>query len=182
TEDGTYNTATDQAAFGKKNLYRQNSKSLKGDSLFYDGKVGYGRAVKNILFKDTAQKIELRGNLGYYLKKDESITVTKNAYVVFETEKDSISKDSIWMSADTLYSKVLTKGELYTLRKSRIVIPPSEDDLNLIEDESSDQNPIDTINNNVFIDSLNNNELPIQDSISLSKDSLNVTGIDSLNQ
>src|SRR5690606_842120 len=117
-----------------------------------------------------------------YLKKDESITVTKNAYVVFETEKDSISKDSIWMSADTLYSKVLTKGELYTLRKSRIVIPPSEDDLNLIEDESSDQNPIDTINNNVFIDSLNNNELPIQDSISLSKDSLNVTGIDSLNQ
>jgi lipopolysaccharide export system protein LptA len=182
TENGTYNTSTDQAAFGKKNLYRQNSKSLKGDSLFYDGKVGYGRAVKNILFKDTAQKIELRGNLGYYLKKDESITVTKNAYVVFETEKDSISKDSIWMSADTLYSKVLTKGELYTLRKSRIVIPPSEDDLNLIEDESSDQNPIDTINNNVFIDSLNNNELPIQDSISLSKDSLNVTGIDSLNQ
>jgi len=122
TENGQYNTATDQAAFGKKNLYRQNSKSLKGDSLFYDRNAGYGRAVKNILFRDTAQKVELRGDLGIYQKRDESITVTKNAYVVFVTEKDSVSQDSIWMSADTLYSKVFTKGELYKLRQSRIVV------------------------------------------------------------
>ncbi|HET8829076.1 MAG TPA: OstA-like protein, partial [Pelobium sp.] len=59
TENGQYNTKNDQASFGKKNLYTQNSKSLKGDSLFYDGKQGYGRAVKNIIFTDTAQKIEL---------------------------------------------------------------------------------------------------------------------------
>ncbi|MRX48158.1 OstA-like protein [Pedobacter puniceum] len=119
TENGQYNTATEQAAFGKKNLYTQNSKSLKGDSLFYDGKVGYGRAVKNILFVDTAQKVELRGDLGNYLKKDESITVTQNAYIVFVTEKDSVSKDSIWMSADTLYSKVYMKKELYAIQKAK---------------------------------------------------------------
>nr|WP_081987590.1 OstA-like protein [Pedobacter glucosidilyticus] len=119
TENGQYNTATEQAAFGKRNLYTQNSKSLKGDSLFYDGKVGYGRAVKNILFVDTAQKVELRGDLGNYLKKDESITVTQNAYIVFVTEKDSVSKDSIWMSADTLYSKVYMKKELYAIQKAK---------------------------------------------------------------
>lgn len=118
TENGQYNTKNDQASFGKKNLYTQNSKSLKGDSLFYDGKLGYGRAVKNIIFTDTAQKIELRGDLGLYKKKDESITVTKNAYVIFLTEKDSVTKDSIWLTADTLKSMVLRKMDLYQLRES----------------------------------------------------------------
>ena len=117
TENGEYNTTNDQASFGKKNLYTQNSKSLKGDSLFYDGKRGFGRAVKNIVFVDTAQKIELRGQLGLYRKKDESITVTKNAYVVFVTEKDSLSKDSIWLTADTLKSRVLRKMDLYQMRE-----------------------------------------------------------------
>lgn len=116
TENGQYNTLTDQAAFGKRNLYRQGSKSLKGDSLFYDGKAGYGRAVKNILFKDTAQKIELRGDLGLYRKKNESIEVTKNAFVVIESEKDSITKDSMYLTADTLKSRVLRKTELYKLK------------------------------------------------------------------
>ena len=116
TENGQYNTFNDQAAFGKKNLYRQGSKSLKGDSLFYDGVAGYGRAVKNILFKDTVQKIELRGDLGIYRKKNESIEVTKNAYVVLVTEKDSVSKDSMYLTADTLKSRVLRKSELYKLK------------------------------------------------------------------
>ncbi len=129
TENGQYNTSNDQAAFGKKNLYTQNSKSLKGDSLFYDGKLGYGRAKRNIVFVDTVQKIELRGDLGLYKKTDESIEVTKNAYVIFVTEKDSVKKDSIWMTADTLKSKVLMKMELYELRNKAEVI---KDSLNTI--------------------------------------------------
>lgn len=122
TENGLYNTKNDQASFGKKNLYTQNSKSLKGDSLFYDGKAGYGRAVKNILFIDTAQKVQLKGDLGIYKKKDESIMVTKNAYVIFITEKDSVSKDSIWMTADTLLSRVLSKKDLYVLQQKAILL------------------------------------------------------------
>jgi lipopolysaccharide export system protein LptA len=122
TENGLYNTNNDQASFGKKNLYTQNSKSLKGDSLFYDGKAGYGKAVKNILFIDTAQKIQLRGDLGIYKKKDESIMVTKNAYVIFTTEKDSVSKDSVWMTADTLVSRVLMKKDLYNLQQKALIL------------------------------------------------------------
>lgn len=149
TENGQYNTATDQAAFGKKNLYTQNSKSLKGDSLFYDRNAGYGRAVKNILFVDTAQKIELRGNLGVYQTKDESITVTKNAYVVFVTEKDSISKDSIWMAADTLFSKVLMKKELFEIRRAKELQSAADSTLKLdsISDQLSPDNLRDSINN-----------------------------------
>lgn len=96
TENGLYNTITEQAFFGKKNLYKQGTKSLKGDSLFYDRKIGYGRAVKNITFNDNEQKMILKGDLGTYYKKDERTVVTENAYGYLLTEqKDTTKNDSL---------------------------------------------------------------------------------------
>lgn len=97
TENGTYNTKTEQAFFGKKNLYKQGTKSLKGDSLFYDRLKGYGKAIKNITFMDTEQKIILKGNLGEYFKQDDKAVVTLNPYVIFVTEE----KDTTAKAADT---------------------------------------------------------------------------------
>ncbi|MGV8879017.1 MAG: OstA-like protein [Sphingobacteriaceae bacterium] len=101
TENGNYNTETEQAFFGKKNLYTQGTKTLRGDSLFYDRKKGYGRAVKNITFNDREQNITLKGDLGTYYKKDERTVVTENAYVIIVTEQrdtvksDTVKKDSL---------------------------------------------------------------------------------------
>ena len=95
TEDGTYNTNTEQAAFGKKNLYSQGTKTLKGDSLFYDRLKGYGRAVKHVIFNDNEQKVSIRGNLGTFFKKDDLTIMTDDPYVVLITEeKDTTKKDS----------------------------------------------------------------------------------------
>lgn len=116
TEDGAYNTKNENAYFGKKNLYTQGTKSLKGDSLYYYGKRGYGKAVKNIVFKDTTDKTVLYGQLGEYYKADERVVVTKNAYFGMGT-KDTVTYngkkklDSLWLSADTLEAQMaLQKG------------------------------------------------------------------------
>lgn len=120
TENGAYNTKTEYAYFGKKNLYTNASKSLKGDSLYYDGIAGYGKAVRNIVFRDTSDKTVLYGQLGYYYKKDERAVVTKNAYVGMGT-KDSINvnkkmvPDSIWMGADTLETQMVLQKTLKLL-------------------------------------------------------------------
>lgn len=90
TENGTYNTVLKQAAFGKKNLYTSQSKSLKGDSLFYDRLKGYGRAVKHVTFTDTEQRITIKGDFGEYFKTNDLAVVTENAYMIFVTE-DSTS-------------------------------------------------------------------------------------------
>ncbi|WP_423146999.1 OstA-like protein [Rubrolithibacter danxiaensis] len=119
TENGDYNTLTDQARFGKNNLYTDGSKTLQGDSLFYDKQAGYGRAVKNITFIDTAQKIIMKGNLGIYRKADESTLVTKNPYIVLMTQ-DSASVDSIWLTSDTLFTKVILKKDLQPLFKEEL--------------------------------------------------------------
>ncbi|RYY33180.1 MAG: hypothetical protein EOP46_17160, partial [Sphingobacteriaceae bacterium] len=95
TENGLYNTITQQAFFGKKNQYRQGTKSLKGDSLFYDRIKGYGRAVKNVTFEDKEQKVIMKGDLATHYKQDERTVMTQNAYVVLVTEeKDTTSTDS----------------------------------------------------------------------------------------
>ena len=125
TENGDYNTATDRARFGKNNLYTEGSKFLRGDSLYYDGVSGNGRAVKNVVFIDTAQKILMRGQLGTHNKASQATVVTQNAYIVLatkdSTERDSLPADSVgltrdsseakmdstYMTADTLFSQVI---------------------------------------------------------------------------
>src|SRR5690606_13027797 len=127
-------TATDQAWFGKKNLYTEGSKSLKGDSLFYDGKAGTGKAINNITFLDTVQKVILKGNQGIYRRADESALVTRNAYVVMEVEKDSAAGGSIYISGGPRMPKVIFK-------KALVPADPEE----LKSDEEIEEDPDGTV-------------------------------------
>jgi lipopolysaccharide export system protein LptA len=96
TENGLYNTVTEQAFFGKKNLYKSGTKRLKGDSLFYDKKIGFGRAVKHVVFTDSEQKTTLLGGLANYYKSEERTVVTQDPYVVIVTEeKDTTKSDTV---------------------------------------------------------------------------------------
>ncbi|WP_343531273.1 OstA-like protein [Pedobacter sp.] len=110
TEDGAYNTKSENAYFGKKNLYTNGSRSLKGDSLYYYGKRGYGKAVRNIVFRDTKDQTVLYGQLGEYYRDEERIIATQKAYVGLGT-KDSVTinnkkrPDTLWLAADTLESQ-----------------------------------------------------------------------------
>lgn len=108
TENGAYNTKTRYAYFGKKNLYTSGSRSLKGDSLYYDGIAGYGKAVRNIVFRDTVDKMVMHGQLGFYYKKDQRTLVTKNAYAGLGTT-DSIVVNDPKNAKDLKTGKVLTK-------------------------------------------------------------------------
>jgi len=125
TENGAYNTQTENAYFGKKNLYTQDTKSLKGDSLYYDGIAGYGKAVKNIVFIDTKDKTKLFGDLGYYYKKDQRTIVMGHAYLGIGTQ-DSIMinnkkrPDSLWLGADTLETQIVLQKTLKLIPKISI--------------------------------------------------------------
>lgn len=125
TENGAYNTKSENALFGKNNLYTNGTRSLKGDSLYYYGKQGYGKAVKNIVFKDTKDQTTLWGQLGEYYRAEERIVATNKAYVAFAT-KDSITlnskkiPDTLWMGADTLESQRSLVKELKLLNRPEV--------------------------------------------------------------
>ena len=120
TENGAYNTKSEYAYFGKKNLYTNESKSLKGDSLYYDGKAGYGKAVRNIIFRDTSDKTVLYGQLGYYYKKSERAVVTNKAYAGMGSSdsikvKNKLVPDTLWIGADTLETQMVLQKTLTLL-------------------------------------------------------------------
>ncbi|QNL52441.1 hypothetical protein H8S90_07490 [Olivibacter sp. SDN3] len=214
TENGDYHTETDRARFGKNNLYTEESRFLRGDSLYYDGKAGYGRAIKNVVFIDTVQQGILYGQKGVYLKKDESITMTEDAYMVMITKNDSTDKqtvtpdslltdslatdslavhvqdsdslyeknsepaatDSVYMSADTLYSRVILLKDY-----EPIVLNLQRDGGDLDEDEEEDYN-------DDYDEGIPEEEgggeaiLPTEVTDSLANDSTQVSSVDSVDQ
>lgn len=96
TERGNYNTVVEQAFFSKNNVYTQTTKSLKGDSLFYDRLKGYGRAVSNVTFDDNEQKVTIKGQLGTYYRATDRAVITEQPYVIMITEqRDSTQTDSV---------------------------------------------------------------------------------------
>jgi lipopolysaccharide export system protein LptA len=147
TENGRYETIPEQAFFGKKNLYTQGSKSLKGDSLFYDRLKGYGRAVKNVVFDDKEQRATVKGHLGEYYKDEEKAIITQNPYVIFVTQDSSknqvpadsiaktISKDSL--AAGTVAKKTVpdaTASIKKTVITPRTTVAPAKPTLKAITD------------------------------------------------
>ncbi len=106
TENGTYDTKTEIALFNKNNLYKQGTKSLVGDTLYYDRLKGFGRAVKHVTFNDNEQKVTIKGGLGTYFKKNDLAIVTRDPYVIMVTEdKDTTKKDTAHKPMPSLVKK-----------------------------------------------------------------------------
>ena len=118
TEEGTYNTDSliRQAHGFKNNLYQQGGRTMRSDTIFYDDRKGTGKANGNIVFKDAEEQITMRGDIGIYSRADSSMLVTKNSYISLVTQ-DSAKVDSIFMTADTLLSKVIMKDQIIPVKK-----------------------------------------------------------------
>ena len=108
TENGTYDTKSEQANFIKKNLYKQGTKSLIGDTLFYDRLAGYGRAVKHVTFNDNEQKVTIKGGLGTYFKKTDLMIVTRDPYIIMVAEDEDTTKKRDTVKAPPLVGKAKT--------------------------------------------------------------------------
>jgi len=135
TERGEYNTETKQAWFDRNNLYTSGSRFLRGDSLFYNGQTGNGRAVDNVVFIDTADQFFAYGGVGVYQRGDESITMTRNPLVMTVTRNDSTAAGDA--AADSLASPSdITPADTLTGN-----LPPTDS----LEQPAADRAAIDTI-------------------------------------
>jgi len=97
---GWYNTITDRTKLINGAKLINGSSVLLGDTLYYDRKAGLGNARRNVVFRDTLEKILLYSQKGDFYEKDSSILATDSA--VFITWEGS---DSLYLHGDTLYSR-----------------------------------------------------------------------------
>lgn len=100
SQRGWYDTKNDRMMLLDRSLVEQtDGKTLVGDTIFYDKKSKYGEAFSNVELNDPKNKSTLTGNYVSYNEATSEGLATDSALFV-----DWSSKDSLHLSADTLYT------------------------------------------------------------------------------
>jgi lipopolysaccharide export system protein LptA len=98
-ENGFYDSRKDESRFGKNAWVRDRTSILKGDSLYYNGKRGFGEVFRNVQIRDTTQTFEIWGDYGRHIESNELSFVTGHALLM-----EVMDGDTLFMHADTLKS------------------------------------------------------------------------------
>jgi len=111
SSNGWYDTDKEYSQlFDRSIVYNTDGKFLTGDTIFYNRKDSIGIAMHNVVIRDTAQKVNLYGNYGYYNEKEHAGFVTQHA--MLEQVSDT---DTLYMHADTLAT---AKDSTYNIAKA----------------------------------------------------------------
>jgi hypothetical protein len=96
-EDGWYNTETDKSFLKKKALVMNKKQTVRGDSLYYERRTGYGEGFSNVELVDLEQNIILRGDRAFINQQEDRALLTDSALFIYITQEDSV-----YVHADTL--------------------------------------------------------------------------------
>ena len=96
-ERGFFNTKTDISYFVKKAKLFLKDRTIQGDSLYYDKKIGFASATNNIKVIDTVQNMIIKGNYAELFEHKDSIFIIKRAVAI-----SVMDKDSMYVHGDTL--------------------------------------------------------------------------------
>ncbi|MFC2096959.1 OstA-like protein [Bacteroidota bacterium] len=99
SENGWYNTDLDIAQFNNDAFLQSGAQVIRGDSIYYDRKSGYGEAFNNVEITDSVENIILNGNYVFYNEKEKLSLLSGNT--LFTQVADN---DSLFLHADTLIS------------------------------------------------------------------------------
>ncbi len=106
TSDGFYDLRNRKAQFGKRPIITDGSQILTGDSVTMDDSTGISLAVGRAKYLDTAQGLVIMGNYMINDKKKNTFLATQSPLMIIKQDKDSI-----YMTADTLFSGRLVDEE-----------------------------------------------------------------------
>lgn len=98
-ESGWYDTKHEIARFIQSVQLHNPPQLLSADTIYYNRNKGYGRALQDIVFRDTAQAIILLSDAAEYFEHRKTVHATQSPTVIH-----IINKDSLFIRADTLLS------------------------------------------------------------------------------
>ena len=100
---GWYNTETEQSMLLQRSeVVHSDGKSMTGDTIYYDKRIGHGRIIGNMEMRDTVQKMTLYGNFGEMFDDGDYGYATDSALAV-----DWSEEDYAYLHADTLYTETI---------------------------------------------------------------------------
>lgn len=96
-ERGFYDTNNDTGYFVKNSRIDYESRTVEGDSMYFDRNRSYASAVNNIKVTDTVNKSVIKGHFAEVFREKDSVFITKRALAISVQEKDSL-----YIHSDTL--------------------------------------------------------------------------------
>ncbi|MDE5572089.1 MAG: hypothetical protein K2I86_08600, partial [Prevotella sp.] len=96
SENGYYNTRTEQSQLFSRSVIRDGGKTLIGDSVYHNAADGTNYAYRNVIYNDTVNKNMLMGDYCEYNDSTGYAMATQRAVTI-----DYSQRDSLFMHADT---------------------------------------------------------------------------------
>lgn len=106
SEDGYYDTKKDKAKLQRNSYVQGKEQKLKGDTIFYDRKIGMGEVFNNMEIHDTTNNIIIAGDYGFYNEITKYGLATKRAQMM-----QIYKEDTLYLHADTLQMIPLPEEE-----------------------------------------------------------------------
>lgn len=90
TEKGFYDTKKNAGHFLNHSYIKYKDRRIEGDSLYYDRKIEFASATRNVKITDTINKGIIKGHYGEVYKLKDSMFVTKRAVAINLVDNDSV--------------------------------------------------------------------------------------------
>lgn len=176
TSEGYYDLKNKNARFGKRPVIKDGTTFVTGEDVGFDDVSGESYARGNAVFRDTAQGIAILANSLQANKKKNTLLATQHPLMILQQEKDSV-----YITADTLYSDRLTSIKDY----QRTFLQPHGSGRDSLQAETDSLlKPVlldvnDTSNRNRYIQAYHHVRI-FSDSLQAVCDSLFYSGVDSV--
>jgi len=180
TSEGYYDMKNKVAKFGRRPVIKDGTTFVTGDDVGFDDNTGDSYARGNAVFRDTAQGISILANDLKANKKTNTLLATQRPLMIIKQKEDSI-----FVSADTLYSARLTDKTDYQktfIRPVQVVTDSLGTDSTALSDSLWRLNvldPADTTNRNRYFQAWHRVRI-FSDSLQAVCDSLFYSGVDSI--
>lgn len=97
TNRGIYDTEQDRAYLLDRSKMYSGTRFMTSDSLYYDRKNGFAEMYRDVILRDTADKIELRGGYAEYYEQKEYGKAKDNAYLLEYSSQDTLYAHALLM-------------------------------------------------------------------------------------
>lgn len=180
TSEGYYDMKNKVAKFGRRPVIKDGTTFVTGDDVGFDDNTGDSYARGNAVFRDTAQGISILANDLKANKKTNTLLATQRPLMIIKQKEDSV-----FVSADTLFSARLTDKADYQktfIRSVQVVTDSLGTDSTALSDSLwriSVLDPADTTNRNRYFQAWHRVRI-FSDSLQAVCDSLFYSGVDSI--
>ncbi|MDE6207652.1 MAG: hypothetical protein K2M55_07570 [Muribaculaceae bacterium] len=112
TREGIYDTDSNKATLYDRSLIvTTQGQTLTADTIIYDRAAGFGEAFGNMVLTDTAKKVEIHGNYGFYNELIDTSFVTGRAMLKHYSEADTLYMHGRFIRTWAVYDTVTYEAD-----------------------------------------------------------------------